>query len=637
MTHRKNDITSTGLKPLWTGILVFFALALICAFLVYQRFQLVKSEERQNALNIAESARGRLQQALQYSLSATQAMTLLIDKTGTVRNFDSIAPLIFKAHKNIDAVQLVPSGIIRHVYPKEGNEAVINYDILHDTTRNKEAYKAIEKNELFFAGPFLLRQGGLGIVGRLPVYINDTLWGFSAVVIKLFTLLRSAGIDSSGKSGYYFQLSKTNPGTGQEDFFLPIRGHLKGHYNVAVMIPNGEWNLSVMPKNGYKTVRAIFPLILLGLAFSLLGALFAIYYSKTPERLKKLVAERTAELDKSEKRNKTIVNALPDIVFIINRQGRIVDYNYTAGYQRLIKSDQFITKTVSEVLPEPLAIDMMSYIKNVLQTGQNFTYSFQLDTNSEMRSYESRFVPYYADDVLVLVRDNTEAKKVEKELLQSREELRRLSNYLEDVREEERTHIAREIHDELGQHLTVLKMSFSFLEKSIAETDPKYTAEFNKIADLINEMVTAVRKISHQLRPAMLDQLGLIAAMEWYTADFEKKTGIKTVFITELPPNDFPEKLRIGLFRILQESLTNVARHAEASRVDISLSLHDNDLVMLIEDNGKGFHTETIDPRKTLGVLGMKERAIVMGGTYNINSEPGKGTIIEVIVPWRNH
>jgi signal transduction histidine kinase len=150
-------------------------------------------------------------------------------------------------------------------------------------------------------------------------------------------------------------------------------------------------------------------------------------------------------------------------------------------------------------------------------------------------------------------------------------------------------------------------------------------------------MVTAVRKISHQLRPAMLDQLGLIPAMEWYAADFEKKTAIKTAFITELPPNDYPEKLRIGLFRILQESLTNVARHAKATRVDISLSLHDDDLVMLIEDNGKGFKTETVDGRKTLGILGMKERAIVMGGTYNIHSQPGKGTIIEVIVPMGNH
>jgi signal transduction histidine kinase len=235
------------------------------------------------------------------------------------------------------------------------------------------------------------------------------------------------------------------------------------------------------------------------------------------------------------------------------------------------------------------------------------------------------------------VRDITEAKKVEQQLLASREELRQLSNHLEDVREEERLHIAREIHDELGQHLTVLKMNFSFLQKNILASDPSLSTELDKIISLINEMVNVVRKISHELRPAVLDQLGLVAAMEWYGNDFEKNTGIKTSFISDFSDKGLPDKLRIGLFRIFQESLTNVARHAAASRVDASLQIQDGDIVMLIEDNGKGFNTEMIDHRKTLGILGMKERAIVMGGTYNIHSSPGKGTIIDVIVPFSNN
>ncbi len=115
--------------------------------------------------------------------------------------------------------------------------------------------------------------------------------------------------------------------------------------------------------------------------------------------------------------------------------------------------------------------------------------------------------------------------------------------------------------------------------------------------------------------------------------DFEKKTGIKTSFITGFSDTDLPDKIRTGLFRIFQESLTNVARHAEAKRVDVSLSLQGNELVMLIEDDGKGFNTSIIDHHKTLGILGMRERALMMGGTYTIRSSVGKGAVTEVVVP----
>src|SRR4030095_2840213 len=136
-----------------------------------------------------------------YSLSATQALTLIIDKDGIPRNFDSIAAYILKNNKNIDALELVPRGVIQYIYPLEGNEAVVGYNVLEDSTRSKEAFKAIGKKDLFFAGPLQLRQGGIGVVGRLPVFRQNRFWGFSAVVIKLPTLLKSAGIDTTGESG----------------------------------------------------------------------------------------------------------------------------------------------------------------------------------------------------------------------------------------------------------------------------------------------------------------------------------------------------------------------------------------------------------------------------------------------------
>ncbi|MEP7372832.1 MAG: histidine kinase [Chitinophagaceae bacterium] len=638
MKLQKDNTSHAGLlaMPLLIGFLTFVLLASMCAYLAYQRYTIVRNEERENAQNIAESVRSRLQQVLQYSLSATQAMTLLIDKQGVAVNFDSIAPYIFKAHKYIDALELVPGGVISHVYPETDNEAALGYNILQDPNRNKEAYKAIEKRKLFFAGPFKLKQGGIGIVGRLPVFINDKFWGFSAVIIRLTTLLKAAGIDTIGINGYYFQLSKINPDTKKEEFFLPFRGFSAKQYEVGVSVPDGEWKLSIMPVNGYKSFQAVIPVALLGFVLSLLGAIFAMYASRTPAHLRQLVAQRTAELYKSENRNKAIVNALPDMVFVINQEGRFLDFNNPTGNKTLMTPDQFISKKVPEILPEPLASEVMVCIEKTLQTGQILSYSYQMEIDNETRSYESRYIPQTNDDVLVIVRDTTEARKVEKALLNSREELRQLSNHLEDVREEERLHIAREIHDELGQHLTVLKMNFSFLEKNILETNSRFSPELSKIMDLINDMMKAVRKISHELRPGLLDELGLVSALEWYSNDFEKKTGIRTSFITDFSDSDLPDKIRTGLFRIFQESLTNIARHAEAKRVDASLNLQEKELVLLIEDDGIGFNTATVEHRKTLGIVGMRERAIMMGGTYNIHSAPGKGTIVDVVIPFSN-
>lgn len=635
MDPGKTNASSTGLfiPPFWAGVLTFITLASFSFFLTYQRYRIVANEEREKAYDITESVHSRLSTSLQYSLSATQAMSLLIDKNGTVHNFDSIAPVIYKAHKYIDALQLVPGGIIRHIYPLNENKEAIGYNILEDKTRNKEAYKAIEKKELFFAGPLELKQGGLGVVGRLPVFINNKFWGFSAVIIRLTTLLDAAGIDTTGKSGYYFQLSKINPDTNKEEFFLPQRGFPASQYQASVSVPDGEWKLSIVPVKGRKALLAAIPVAILGLVLSVLGTIFASYASKTPLRLKSLVNERTAELDKSEKRNKAIVNALPDMLYVIDKEGCIVDHSNSIGLPTFVQPEQFIMKKVAEVLPKSVASDIMIYVDKVLRTGQVLSYSYQLEAHGTTRNYEARFVPHQTDDVLALVRDTTEAKKTEGELLKSREDLRLLSNHLEDVREEERLHIAREIHDELGQHLTVLKMHIAFLDKKIAESDARFTNEFNKIADLVNEMVKTVRKISHELRPNVLDQLGLVSAMEWHSRDFEKRAGLKTTFTTDFIEINIADNKRIGLFRIFQESLTNIARHAEATRVDISLNIQDGEIIMLIEDDGKGFNPSSVEHKKTLGIVGMRERAIMMGGTYTISSSPGNGTVTEVIIP----
>ncbi|MCG2613118.1 PAS domain S-box protein [Terrimonas sp. NA20] len=233
---------------------------------------------------------------------------------------------------------------------------------------------------------------------------------------------------------------------------------------------------------------------------------------------------------------------------------------------------------------------------------------------------------------LVLANEVTEQHLAEERLKDAYEQTRKLTDHLQTVREEERMHIAREIHDELGQLLTVLKMDVSWLNRKLQPTTEPIQAKLKDLLSLIDTTVKKVRHISSELRPSLLDDLGLVAALEWHIEEFQKRSGIELE--SNLPATELalPEPVKIGLFRILQESLTNVARHSGAERVIVTLLQKENTLFLTIEDNGKGFDAESSN-KKTLGLLGMKERTLMIGGEYKITGIPGKGTIVDVSVP----
>ena len=234
---------------------------------------------------------------------------------------------------------------------------------------------------------------------------------------------------------------------------------------------------------------------------------------------------------------------------------------------------------------------------------------------------------------LGIVRDLTERIEAENQLQESYRQIRELTDHLQNIREEERSHIAREIHDELGQQLTVLKMDVSWLNKKMPMDDEPVKRKLKSLTDMLDGTVKTVRRISSELRPSVLDDLGLVAAMEWHLNEFERRSGIKTEFHEPEIELETNETVKTGLFRIFQESLTNVVRHAAASKVKINLSEKNGFILLRIEDDGKGFNKLQVHNKRTLGILGMKERTAMMGGTYVIESSPGQGTIVVVSVP----
>ncbi len=229
--------------------------------------------------------------------------------------------------------------------------------------------------------------------------------------------------------------------------------------------------------------------------------------------------------------------------------------------------------------------------------------------------------------------DITERKKSEELLKQSYADLRRLRAHQEQVREEERISIAREIHDELGQQLAIIKMDIDWLNREITDKKENVQKKLNAMLGIIYNTVKSVRKISSELRPTALDDLGLFSALEWHCHEFEERSGIKTKFSSETKEIKLPDKIATGLFRIFQESLTNISRHANATLIEVSLKMEKDFLSLSITDNGKGFELNCNENKRTLGILGMRERTTIMDGKYNINSSPGKGTQVEVKIP----
>jgi len=229
--------------------------------------------------------------------------------------------------------------------------------------------------------------------------------------------------------------------------------------------------------------------------------------------------------------------------------------------------------------------------------------------------------------------DITERKQAEEEVRDSREELRRLSAHMRSAREEERTSIAREVHDELGQALTALKMDLSWLSRRLPESDELLSDKTRSMSALIDSTIQKTREITTELRPGLLDDLGLVAAIEWQAEEFERRTEIACDVNCDPEDMVLGEEVSTALFRIFQETLTNVARHANATSVKASLREEDGRLVLRVKDDGRGITKQQISDRKAFGLLGMRERAHYLGGEVEISGVRGRGTSITVTIP----
>jgi len=358
-----------------------------------------------------------------------------------------------------------------------------------------------------------------------------------------------------------------------------------------------------------------------------------------------------------------LIEDTSDAIFSTGSDGAIKTWNRSSELLFGYTAEEVIGREATELMRPQLTEDVREPIRRQLQEQGSWKGEIMyldrkgvqrtiLQSVSNVREADGQFGGYVivgrdvtrwkeVEERLRQFNTNLEAQVKEKtaEIRQSNADLRALASHLQDIREEERAAMAREVHDELGQQLTGLKMDLAMIQRKGPLADTAWlAAKTQSTMELLDTTIRTVRKIASELRPSILDDLGLVSALDWQGQEFMKRSGIDTHFDTDGSIPDLLPGVSIGMFRICQESLTNVARHAGAKHVSITLRSVDQRLTLTIRDDGRGIDLGIPDRNgKTLGLLGMKERALMMGGVLTIDSKPGEGLSLSVAVPLSNN
>ncbi|MBV8271061.1 MAG: PAS domain S-box protein [Cupriavidus sp.] len=346
----------------------------------------------------------------------------------------------------------------------------------------------------------------------------------------------------------------------------------------------------------------------------------------------------------SEARLAGIIRSAMEAIITVDGEQRVVLFNPMAETLFAWPADQAIGRPLADFIPERFRAVHEEHVRRFGVTGvsdrqmgrQRALYAMRRDGGEfPIEASISQTTDGGTKLYTVMLRDITERIRSEETLRRSREELQQLSDSILATREEEKRRIARELHDDLGQRLSALKMDVATLGEDVAECRPTDSLldEISGMNKVIDDTVASVRRIASDLRPALLDELGMLPAIEWLASDFSSRYGLEVGVDGE--DTEVPEQTAIAVFRIAQEALSNVIRHANATVVRITLTDGADGLELRVQDNGVGWNKKPSGsgPRKSLGLLGIRERARLLRGTATIESDPGKGFLLIVTIP----
>lgn len=348
-------------------------------------------------------------------------------------------------------------------------------------------------------------------------------------------------------------------------------------------------------------------------------------------------------MHEADESHKAILNSIPDQAWLKDKESRYILVNDAFMAACRLPESAILHRTPAEVWPAEWGREYIETDRRVMLGGERLRYEEQRHAqDGTLRWYDTIKTPVRNElgeviGTTGISRDITDRKLAEQELLDSRTQLRELSAHLQSIREEERTRISRELHDELGQTLTAICIGLDVLETQKKLQDQDWLNNLQGLKKIANSTVESVQRIAADLRPTILDELGLPSAIDWLLESFSERS--KIAYELSLPPSTlcFTRDISTAIFRIVQEALTNVSRHSHASSVVIDLKESKDFITLKIIDNGQGMavgmNLKRGSRENGLGLVGMRERAIMLGGKLKIQSRAGAGTSIEVRIP----
>ncbi len=820
-------LTMTRLRPFLISALAFFLALVIGGALINLAERRRRDEQRQTVKDIGIAQAHILENHLNQALSATFALASVLRQRGGIDNFDALAAEMIKNYRGISSLQLAPKGVVTQIYPLAGNETAIGHDLLNDPQRRTEALSAIESRKLTLAGPLTLVQGGMAVIGRLPVFVPDKagsekFWGFTIALVRLPDLLKASKLNRLVEQGYSYNISRVYPDEGAEFVFASsMEGILKGAIPSPVEVPNGRWILAIAPRGGWQPSASLPWEIGLVLLVSVLVSVVTYSFTRRREILYEEVEFRTRELSeanreleaqmverkRTEERFRRLLEATPDPMIITRQDGMIAFINQQTETAFGYSQDELVGKTIellvprryhpqhvqhrtdyfahprtrhmgkgmelyarrkdSSEFPVEISLSAIETEAGVLAASSIRDITERKRAEDELRGrlrfeqlvslISARFVnvpvrgideavnhglkllgEFYNVDRSALMVVSADGKDVRtnnrwvadrtasegrfrrvfmlaaaeqwrrgeivvfsrcSEIPEPRKRLREvavqavfkshlsvplkvggdfigaigitsttterewsgediqrikfvgeifasaltrkraedalqnLSGRLISAQEEERRRLARELHDDVSQRLAVLAIEAGKLEQQSHYTPDFIHGKLQGMKDHIVKLAGDIHRISRQLHPSILDDLGLVDAMESECRRFSDLEGIPVKFTADRFPEGTPKDVSLCLYRVTQESLRNIAKHSKATDARVTLTRKNGSVFLSVEDSGVGFEPAKARVMPGLGLASMEERVRLINGSLSIHSAPGKGTVIEIQAP----
>lgn len=496
-------------RPKRTGFIFFLCLLMLITVFVLQRYSLIIGNKNREINNILSGVEQNIDQSLKNSYNVALALALTVNDDGTPKNFDAIAEKLLKANPEFHAVQLVPNGVIKYMYPLKGNEGALNLDLLKSLTITQlEMKKTIDDRKIYFQGPIKLSQGGVGVVGRMPMFIKGKFWGFSAVVIKLDVLFKNAGIDNEKYNDYKFQFSKVNSTTQKEEFFIPQDINYSQTHSKSIFFTTGGWKLTLINVKPYDTWFNLISIILLWIGLTILSSYLLVRLLKKQIELQVQIYNQTTQLINTESKFKKIFdNAAIGIARINSKTGNFLEVNqYLCNYLGYDEEELMQEKIKSVIYHEDLDEDRILFKK--LLNGEIRQFNGEkryLNKNGNLTWGNVMITPLWnqgeePSNHILIVEDVTQRKIEEKNLIDSQKRIESLINTIDGIVWEgnldshECIFVSKKVEDILGYSVEEWMSSVSFWRDHLHPEDrDRMLAYVKKVLPDTNQHVEEYR------------------------------------------------------------------------------------------------------------------------------------------------